>query len=73
VSTINVRNVGAIVKEGAPLGHLQGRSMSIRDDVGRMIGTVMANVDGTFQTSHGRVKKEDLGEYVLRILGHEAA
>lgn len=42
----------------------------IRDYSGCVVDTLLIMGDGHFRSSFGRVHREDVGEYVIRVSGH---
>ena len=48
-------------------------SVVIRDQSGRYIESLFVTTDGNFQGALGRVRREDVGEYAIRRMGHPSA
>lgn len=42
----------------------------IRDYSGRVVDTLLIMGDGHFRSPFGRVHRDDVGEYVIRVSGH---
>ena len=61
------REIGSAVS-GANMRH----TVTIRDDFGRIIESLMTTGDGHFHTPYGKVHRKDFGEYVLRRMGHSS-
>lgn len=54
----------------AALGDGANENFLIRDFFGELLEGITVLPDGTFQGRFGKIRREDLGEYVIRVIGH---
>lgn len=59
-----IRSISSAVGDGATENFL------IKDLFGELIEGVALLPDGHFQGRYGKIRREDLGEYVIRVIGH---
>lgn len=69
---VEVAEVVPAVVPTEGFGISYGESIAIRDAGGVLVDTLHPLSDGNFQGRHGIVRREDVGEYVIRLTGHPA-
>jgi hypothetical protein len=65
---IDVKNIQSVLT-GAPWCTAMQETVTIRSCSGTVIDVISVSIDGNFLSRYGKIRREDLGEYILRLMG----
>jgi len=67
---LDVSSIGPASSRFVPGESTLTDGILIRDFSGKIVDTLLITNDGHFRSFMGRVHREDVGEYVIRVAGH---